>query len=74
MSQYLAWYREKFPSQRVLLDDAADRLKFAVYDLHGIMNLHAEDWCRLEIPEGFGKQLVRNARRFLGGKEARTSL
>ncbi|KAI9768164.1 MAG: hypothetical protein M1840_004994 [Geoglossum simile] len=43
MSQYIAWYREKYPGQAVLLDSAAERLELAAYDLQGITELRAED-------------------------------
>ncbi|KAI9858948.1 MAG: hypothetical protein M1813_007250 [Trichoglossum hirsutum] len=64
MSQYIAWYREKFPGQGALLDSAAERLELAAYDLHGITELRAEDWHRIGIPEGLGNQLARNVMRF----------
>jgi hypothetical protein len=64
MSQYIVWYREKFPRQGELLDSAADRLELAACDLHSIMELCAEDWHRIGIPEGLGKQLARNVLKF----------
>jgi hypothetical protein len=63
-SQYIAWYREKFPGQKRFLGNVAEQLELGAYDLHGIMELGAEDWRRMEIPDGLGKQLARNVTKF----------
>jgi hypothetical protein len=63
-SQYIAWYREKYPGQGALLDNVAEQLERAAYGLHAIPKLRAEDWRRLEIPEGLGDLLARNVMKF----------
>jgi hypothetical protein len=63
-SQYIAWYREKFPGQERFLDNVAEQLELGAYDLHGITELRVEDWRNMEIPDGLGKQLARNVTKF----------
>jgi hypothetical protein len=57
---YIEWYREEFSAQTDLLDVAAERIAHAVYSLNAILELRAEDWQRIRVPEGLGWQLTRN--------------
>ncbi|KAI9770757.1 MAG: hypothetical protein M1840_003007 [Geoglossum simile] len=63
-SQYIAWYREKFPGQEKFLDNVAHQLKDGAYDLHGLTELRKEDWRSMDIPDGLGRQLARNVTKF----------
>jgi hypothetical protein len=42
-SQYIAWYREKYPEQGTLLDNVAEQLERAAYGLYAIVKLRIED-------------------------------
>ncbi|KAI9868846.1 MAG: hypothetical protein M1813_004697 [Trichoglossum hirsutum] len=63
-SQYIAWYREKFPGQGRFLDNVVEQLEAGAYDLQGITELRTEDWRCMEIPDRLGKQLARNIAKF----------
>jgi hypothetical protein len=69
-SQYIAWYREKFPGQGRFLDNVAEQLAAGAYDLQGITELRKEDWRLMEIPDGLGKQLVRNVAKYVRQRDS----
>ena len=43
LSQYMAWYRKKFPLQEILIDSAVEKLENEAYSLYSLLNLQATD-------------------------------
>ena len=64
LSQYMAWYRKKFPLQEILIDSAVEKLENEAYGLYSLLDLQAADWHQIGIPEGLGKELARNVMKF----------